>query len=133
MIDHLSLPVADMQRACAFYDAVLGALGFKRLSDQAYDDYTASGYGAAGGHEPPFWIGAAEPPTPVGPLPVGQHVAFTAPSRAAVDAFHAAALTKGGKCNGAPGLRPHYHPNYYAAFVICPDGHHLEAVRHAPE
>ena len=82
------------------------------------------GFGA--GQKPFFWIGDGESPS--GPL----HVAFTAGSRAAVDAFYAAALRAGGKDNGPPGLRPHYHANYYGAFVLDPDGHNIEAVCHAP-
>ncbi|MDX2264812.1 MAG: VOC family protein [Hyphomicrobiales bacterium] len=132
MIDHFSLPVSDLDKARAFYDAALGALGYGRIQEQREADYAASGYGVPGGHEPPFWIGAALPPEPAEASPVGQHIAFVAPDRDSVDAFHAAALAQGGRCNGAPGLRPHYHPNYYAAFVIDPDGHRLEAVRHEP-
>jgi catechol 2,3-dioxygenase-like lactoylglutathione lyase family enzyme len=126
MIDHVSHGVVDLERSKAFYDA---ALGVKRIMDFAEAGYAASGYGA--GQEPQFWIGAgsaSERPQPS----EGAHLAFAAPSRAAVDAFHAAAMRAGARDNGRPGLRPHYHPNYYAALVIDPDGHHLEAVCHAP-
>ena len=135
MIDHISLPVADLTRARAFYDKALGALGCKvtmELTDQP--DYVGAGYGAEHHPEPTFWIGTGRgPDAGVGiAVPPGQHVAFSAADRASVDAFHAAALAAGGTCNGPPGLRSHYHANYYAAFVIDPDGHHLEAVCHAP-
>lgn len=131
MIDHISLPVQDLDRSRAFYDRVLGALGHERMIDQDLEDYAWCGYGE--GHEPVFCIGVgkpapAEPPAP----PDGQHVAFQAPDRLSVDRFHREALAAGGKDNGPPGLREHYHPNYYAAFVIDPDGHHLEAVCHTP-
>ncbi|MDX1540549.1 MAG: VOC family protein [Geminicoccaceae bacterium] len=131
MIDHISLPVQDLDRSRAFYDRVLGALGHRRVIDQDLDDYVWCGYGE--GPEPVFCIGSgkpgpAEPPVP----PDGQHVAFQAKDRPTVDRFHAESLAAGATDNGAPGLREHYHPNYYAAFVIDPDGHHLEAVCHTP-
>ena len=109
MLGHLSFGVADLQRAIAFYDAALGALGYARVWTAA----AAAGYGEPGGNDRP------------GP---GFHLAFVAQSRAAVERFHAAALAAGGTDEGAPGLRPHYGPNYYAAFVRDPDGHKLEAV-----
>jgi catechol 2,3-dioxygenase-like lactoylglutathione lyase family enzyme len=134
MIDHISLPVSDYARSRAFYDKALAALGCKvamELTDEP--GYVAAGYGAVDLPEPAFWIGAGrEPGLPAPVPPAGQHVAFRAPSRAAVDAFHRAALAAGGTDNGAPGLRPLYHASYYAAFVLDPDGHHLEAVCHAP-
>jgi catechol 2,3-dioxygenase-like lactoylglutathione lyase family enzyme len=131
MIDHVSLTVADLGRARAFYDAALEPLGYGRRFDLA----DASGYGppkaasgTIGAHALPFWIGhdAATAPLP-------GHVCFAAPSRVTVDAFHRAALAAGARDNGAPGLRPHYHATYYAAFVIDPDGHRIEAVCHKPE
>ena len=85
------------------------------------------GYAGYGDTRPFFWIGGGERPSS------GAHVAFTASDRKAVDAFHAAAIAAGGKDNGGPGLRPHYHPNYYGAFVFDPDGNNVEAVCHAPE
>lgn len=132
MLDHVSLPVSDYARSQAFYDACLAALGYKMAMEMTDSPgYIGCGYGD-GGHEPPFWIGAASEPGPP-PTPLdGQHFAFAAADRAAVDAFHAAALAAGGRDNGGPGLRPQYHPNYYAAFVLDPDGHHLEAVCHLP-
>jgi catechol 2,3-dioxygenase-like lactoylglutathione lyase family enzyme len=129
MIDHISLRVRDIARARAFYDAVLAPLGYQRL----YDYPDASGYGPPRPHPLkeqalPFWIGQDE-----GAAALSGHLCFTAPSRAAVDAFHRAALAAGGRDDGEPGLRPQYHPTYYAAFVIDPDGHKIEAVRHQAE
>lgn len=130
MLDHLSLPVTDYARSKAFYDAALGALGHGCVSIQDEVEYIAAGYGESD-PEPLFWIGAGKPPDAIAPM-IGHHIAFRAATHAQVDAFHAAALAAGGTDNGAPGLRPHYHAHYYAAFVIDPDGHHLEAVCHAP-
>ncbi|MFO0554075.1 MAG: VOC family protein [Polyangiaceae bacterium] len=125
MVDHISIGVADLARASAFYDAALSALGYVRLSENA----RAVCYGPPGfTGEAPFAIlhhGAdARAPGP------GFHLAFTASSRAAVEAFHARALANGGVDDGPPGLRAHYGPGYYAAFVRDPDGHRLEAVLH---
>ena len=134
MIDHLSLPVSDYALSRTFYDKALGALGCKVQMEVADSpDYVGAGYGPADLPEPAFWIGAGREPGPAPVTPIGQHVAFQAKDRAEVDAFHAAALAAGGRDNGPPGLRPHYHPNYYAAFVLDPDGHRLEAVCHLPE
>src|SRR5579864_4849093 len=129
MIDHVSLGVADLARSRAFYDAALEPLGYRRLFNLA----DTSGYGLAmtaplKEQALPFWIGKEE-----GGVGLSGHVCFAAPSRAAVDRFHQIALDAGGTDNGAPGLRPHYHPNYYAAFVIDPNGHRIEAVRHKPD
>jgi catechol 2,3-dioxygenase-like lactoylglutathione lyase family enzyme len=129
MIDHLSIGVLDLARSRAFYDAALAPLGYRRLFN--LDD--ASGYGPPEPHPRreqalPFWLGHQP-----GGVPLNGHVCFRAWTRAAVDAFHEAALATGGRNNGAPGLRPEYHPNYYAAFIIDPDGHRIEAVCHDPE
>ncbi|WP_020649566.1 VOC family protein [Solimonas variicoloris] len=130
MLDHVGLVVADYERSKAFYRAALAPLGFELLMELAPPvvDHAHGGFGAA--PKPEFWIsasgGAARPNTP----PV--HIALRARTRAEVDAFHRAALAAGGRDNGAPGLRPHYHPNYYGAFVLDPDGHNIEAVCHAP-
>jgi catechol 2,3-dioxygenase-like lactoylglutathione lyase family enzyme len=132
VIDHLSLGVADLARSRAFYDAVLRPLGYERR----FEDAESCAYGAAGAaadtpigvHAFAFWIGH-DPEA----RPGSGHTCFAATSRAAVDGFHAAALAAGGRDNGAPGLRPHYHPNYYAAFAVDPDGNRLEAVAHTPE
>jgi len=92
---------------------------------QDQNDSPAAGFGTNG--KPDFWIGGE------GGLNRPLHVAIAAKSRAAVDGFYRASLAAGGRDNGAPGLRPHYHPNYYGAFVLDPDGHNVEAVCHAPE
>ena len=134
MIDHLSLPVSDYALSRTFYDKALGALGCKvQMEVTDSPDYVGAGYGPGDLPEPAFWIGAGRDPGPAPVIPIGQHVAFKAGDRAGVDAFYAAALAAGGRDNGPPGLRPHYHPNYYAAFVLDPDGHRLEAVCHLPE
>lgn len=127
MIDHTGLNVSDFARSRAFYVAALAPLGYVVLME--LDPAQTGGYQGAGFGEPPepdFWIGKGEPNQP----PI--HVAFRARNRATVDAFHRAALAAGGRDNGAPGLRPHYHPNYYGAFVLDPDGHNIEAVCHEP-
>jgi catechol 2,3-dioxygenase-like lactoylglutathione lyase family enzyme len=121
MLGHLSFGVADLARAIAFYDAALAPLGAVRV----WASGTGAGYGPPGGNDRLALKRQAGPVAPPGP---GFHLAFAAPDRAAVDAFHRAALASGGRCNGPPGLRPHYGPTYYAAFVIDPDGHRLEAV-----
>jgi catechol 2,3-dioxygenase-like lactoylglutathione lyase family enzyme len=125
MFDHLSIGVADLARSAMFYDAVLGALGHVRLGENARSVV----YGPPGfTGEAPFAILAGGPEArPPGP---GAHLAFAAPSREAVDRFHAAALSTGGIDEGAPGIRQNYNPGYYAAFVRDPDGHRLEAVLH---
>lgn len=120
MLHHLSLAVADLRRAGAFYDAALGALGYRRV----FEDETAIGYGLVDGEDQ---LCLKLRPGTVAPGP-GFHVAFAAPSRAAVDRFHAQTLAVAGTDNGAPGLRPDYGPHYYAAFLIDPDGHAIEAV-----
>lgn len=117
MIDHLSISVPDMGKARVFYDAALAPLGAKRVMD--FDH--ACGYGI--GTKPTFWIGAGAPA-------LAGHIAFSAANRVTVDAFYGAAIGAGAADNGPPGLRPQYHPNYYAAFVIDPDGNRLEAVCH---
>ena len=127
MFDHLSIGVADLDRAAAFYDAVMAALGHVRLThNPRHVSYGPPGFSG----EPPFAIlaGGADARAPGR----GAHLAFTAPDRAAVDRFHAAALAHGGTDEGAPGIREHYDPGYYAAFVRDPDGHRLEAVVHEP-
>ncbi len=127
MLDHIGLTVGDVARAKAFYDAALAPLGVGLVMSVSAEETGGQaylGYGSNG--RPYFWVGGGEMTT--GAL----HVAFTAPDRAAVDAFHKAALAAGGRDNGAPGVRPHYHPDYYGAFVLDPDGHNIEAVCHAP-
>ncbi|HWA61601.1 MAG TPA: VOC family protein [Caulobacteraceae bacterium] len=120
MLDHISLTVSDFDRAKAFYDKALAPLGIAVVMGGG----GFCGYGSEG--RPYFWIGGGAPATARG------HVAFTARDRAAVDAFYAAAIAAGGRDNGPPGIRAHYHPNYYGAFVLDPDGLNIEAVCHAP-
>ena len=121
MLHHLSLGVANLERAAAFYDAVLAALGYVRV----WSDATAIGYGPVGeGDKLAIKLVGAKVAVP-GPR---FHVAFAAPSPKAVEDFHAEALKHGGRDNGPPGLRPDYGESYYAAFVIDPDGHPIEAV-----
>ncbi len=125
MFDHVSLGVRDLERSATFYDAVLAALGYVRLSGNA----RSACYGPPGFEgEAPFAIIAFGADATV-PEP-GLHVAFAAADRAAVAAFHNAALATGGADDGPPGVREHYDPGYYAAFVLDPDGHRLEAVVH---
>jgi catechol 2,3-dioxygenase-like lactoylglutathione lyase family enzyme len=128
MIDHVGFAVSDYARAKAFYARALAPLGYELVmelpGETNQSGFPAAGFGAGG--KPDFWIGGE------GKLEKPLHVAIVAKDRAAVDAFHKAALAAGGKDNGAPGLRPHYHPNYYAAFVRDLDGHNIEAVCHAP-
>ena len=126
MFDHIGVPVSDYERAKAFYRAALAPLDYVLVLEvrQSENDAPAAGFGANG--KPDFWIGGE------GGLGKPLHVAIVAKSRAAVDAFYHAAITAGGRDNGAPGIRAHYHPDYYGAFVLDPDGHNIEAVCHAP-
>jgi catechol 2,3-dioxygenase-like lactoylglutathione lyase family enzyme len=124
MFDHISIGVKDLDRAQEFYDAALGPLGYSRLSQA--DDML--GYG----NETIFlWIGKVERPVPAD-MASGLHFCFAAPNQKAVDAFHDAGTAHGGKDNGPPGPRPDYGTNYYAAFVIDPDGYRLEAYYGGP-
>ena len=128
MLDHVGIPVSDYARSLAFYTRALAPLGIGLIMEVPQEEI--AGAKAAGfGHDrkPYFWFGDDGAP--------GQHthVAFAVDSRAKVDAFHAAALAAGGRDHGAPGLRPHYHPDYYGAFVLDPDGHNVEAVCHLPD
>ena len=122
MLGHLSFGVDDLERSASFYDKILAPLGYVRLWTTPG---RAVGFGEEGGQDRLALF--AKPGEAAAPGP-GFHLALIAPSREAVDAFHAAALAGGAKDGGAPGLRPHYGPNYYAAFVIDLDGHKLEAV-----
>lgn len=128
MIDHVGFPVSDYSRSRAFYVAALAPLGYGVIMEfgpgETESGHAAAGFGRDG--KPDFWIGGE------GGLHGVLHVALAAPDRATVDAFHRAALAAGGIDNGGPGLRPHYHPSYYAAFVLDPDGHNIEVVCHAP-
>ena len=120
MFNHISLGVHDISRAKGFYDPALKALGYACLSEDA--DSLGYGKDAAA-----FWLLRTDSPVPADPKS-GLHVCFTAPDRASVGRFHAAALANGGRDNGKPGVRADYAPNYYAAFVIDPDGYRLEAL-----
>lgn len=120
MLHHISFAVTDIARAIRFYDAVMPALGFRRV----WTDDAAAGYGIVDNDE--FF--AIKRREMVAIATSGFHLAFAAPSREAVDRAHAQALLHGGSDKGAPGLRPHYGPDYYAAFVLDPDGYWIEAV-----
>jgi catechol 2,3-dioxygenase-like lactoylglutathione lyase family enzyme len=127
MLDHVGYPVSDYGRSKAFYLAALKPLGYGLVMEVT--DAMSGGQGdhaGFGAGRPDFWIGTGKAPA------CTVHLAFQAADRAQVDAFHAAALAAGGTDNGAPGLRPHYHANYYGAFVLDPDGNNVEAVCHAP-
>jgi catechol 2,3-dioxygenase-like lactoylglutathione lyase family enzyme len=127
MLDHIGFTVSDIAAAEAFYDQALAPLGVAavmKVSAEQTGSVGFIGYGAQG--RPFFWINGGAAPT------ARLHVALTAPDRATVDAFHRAALAAGGRDNGPPGLRPHYHPDYYGAFVLDPDAHNIEAVCNAP-
>ena len=126
MIDHMSLNVADLTVMEAFYEKAFTPLGVKammRLGKEITGSVDVVGFGA---EKPFFWLVGTRKTEP------SQHIAFRAESRDEVDAFYKAALDAGGKDNGAPGLRPHYHENYYGAFVLDPEGHNVEAVCHKP-
>ena len=129
MLDHIGVPIRDIEKSRAFYDRALAPLGIKRMmnigphNSPVSSGFDASGYGD--GDRFSFWIDVK----PFYKL----HFAFSAQSRAMVDAFYQAALAAGGRDNGEPGPRPHYHKNYYGAFVLDPDGHNVEAVCRKPE
>jgi catechol 2,3-dioxygenase-like lactoylglutathione lyase family enzyme len=127
MIDHIGMPVCDIARATEFYLKALAPLGIAIVMQVSAEE---SGHGEAVGfganQKPFFWIGEGER------LGGHVHVAFVASSLQAVDAFYRAALSAGGKDNGPPGLRPHYHANYYGSFVLDLDGNNIEAVCHLP-
>lgn len=121
-LDHLGFSAHDYATSRAFYEAALAPLGIRVMME--FDE--GGRIAGFGDDEPFFWVGDG------GKQGGTLHVCFKAASRDQVDAFYAAAIAAGGKDNGGPGLRPHYHPNYYAAFVFDPDGHNIEAVCHAP-
>lgn len=127
ILDHIGITVADYPAAKAFYQAALAPLGISAVMEVTPEmtgtPFSAAGFGRDG--KPEFWISS-------GGRASRMHVAFAAPDRATVDAFYRAALAAGASDNGAPGLRPHYHPDYYGAFVNDPEGHNIEAVCHAP-
>jgi catechol 2,3-dioxygenase-like lactoylglutathione lyase family enzyme len=123
MLGHLSIGVRDLERAGRFYDAVMAQIGWVRL----WTDPDGLGYGPPGGNDKlaVFLRAEARPPGP------GFHLCFNAPNQPAVDAFHAAALANAGTDDGPPGLRPHFGPDYYAAFVYDPEGWKLEVLHKA--
>jgi catechol 2,3-dioxygenase-like lactoylglutathione lyase family enzyme len=121
MLDHVSLPVSDLEQSKRFYEEALSALGYRLIME-----HHISGVGFGQSAKPDFWIRQGE-------VGAAVHVAFASEDRATVDAFHEAAMAAGGRDNGGPGLRPEYHPSYYGAFVFDPDGNNIEAVCHGPE
>jgi catechol 2,3-dioxygenase-like lactoylglutathione lyase family enzyme len=125
MLDHTGIAVSDLSKSKAFYVKALGPLSISLVMEVTAEqtgDGAHAGFGRDG--KPFFWIGSGGRPS--GPV----HFAFTAKSRDEVVAFHRAALAAGGRDNGPPGLRPHYHASYYGAFVLDPDGNNIEAVCH---
>ncbi len=127
MIDHTGIAVRSFDLATAFYDAALAPLGASMLMTippEHTGGVRVCGYGRDG--KPSFWLHEAGHHDTM-------HIAFAARDRAEVDAFHEVAIAAGGRDNGAPGLRPQYHPDYYGAFVLDPDGNNIEAVCHAPQ
>ena len=121
MFDHVGIGVRNLQESKAFFLQALKPLGAEAVMEGPY------GVGIGADHKPSLWLSETKE------TPAHLHIAFSANSRALVDAFYQAAISAGGKDNGQPGLRPHYHANYYGAFVIGPDGHNIEAVCHKPE
>ena len=134
MIDHMGFDCSDYPRSREFYERALAPLGMTvvlEITKERSGGYEGCGFGRDG--KPVFWIGTNGARAFTAPTPRSLHVAFHAADRRTVDAFHAAAIAAGGADNGAPGLRAHYHPDYYGAFVLDPDGHNIEAVCHRPE
>lgn len=128
MIDHTGVGVSNFENSKEFYCKALQPLGYtmlKEFSPEVTGKDSVAGFGVA--PKADFWINSGVPQNP----PV--HIAFRADSKEEVNAFYEAALKAGGRDNGAPGLRPHYHPDYYGAFVLDPDGHNIEAVYHGRE
>lgn len=124
ILDHIGWQVSDYDRALKFYNAALKPLGWKMMMEFKYPGGKTAGYGTKG--KPYLWLSTGGKTSP------HLHVALGADSRAAVDAFYKAAMKAGARDNGPPGIRKEYHPAYYAAFVLDPDGHNLEAVTHQP-
>ena len=122
IFDHVGIVVSDYATSKAFYEKALAPLGITSMMEISVPEYTGGAFGRD--DKPDFWIGSG------GPVTTPIHICFSAKSSHEVDAFYAAAMTAGGKDNGAPGIREHYHPGYYGAFVFDPDGHNVEAVFH---
>ncbi|TAJ31232.1 VOC family protein [Bosea sp. (in: a-proteobacteria)] len=135
MIDHIGIHPSSMETSRRFYGAALKALAIVEVMEVRPEEtggYHGIGYGA--GSKPFFWLSSDSRSARQDVSgSAGLHIAFAAESRTAVDAFYAAAIAQGGRDNGPPGLRPHYHPAYYAAFVLDPDGVNVEAVCHKPD
>ncbi|MBO9712026.1 VOC family protein [Sphingomonas sp.] len=128
MLDHIGIAASDFDASRRFYEAALAPLGIGLVMEVTPEESGGyHGLGLGKGVKPFFWLGN------FGPRGAGMHIAFAAGTRAEVDAFYEAAIAAGGRDNGPPGLRPHYHPNYYGAFVLDPDGINVEAVCHKPE
>lgn len=128
IIDHLGMQFSDYSRALRFYRRALAPLGISvvmQVTKEESGGYEGTGFGRDG--KPAFWLSAGQRTAP------GVHIAFVAENRMAVDRFFEASLAAGGVDNGGPGIRAHYHPNYYGAFVLDPEGHNIEAVCHKPE
>ena len=121
IIDHVGLKATDYKRSMGFYVAALGTLGIKPVSEFTEGGSSYAGFGK---ERPTFWIGDGKE------FRGEAHVAFIAASRSEVESFYTAAMANGGRDNGKPGLRAHYHPTYYSAYVLDPDGHNIEAVFH---
>lgn len=119
MIDHVGFKVSNLEASTKFFAATLAPLGYQKI----WEGFGAVGFGA--GHKPDFWISEGTPAP-------GVHIAISSDDRKSVDAFHGAGLEAGGTDNGGPGVREDYHPNYYGAFILCPDGYNIEAVCHKP-
>jgi catechol 2,3-dioxygenase-like lactoylglutathione lyase family enzyme len=127
MLDHVGFAVSDLERARKFYQQTLSPLGIMLIYDITVEQTDGEAYlGFGEDQRPYFWVGTGRR------FGGNIHVAFLAETRDLVDKFHAAGLKAGGKDNGAPGLRPHYHQNYHGAFVLDPDGNNIEAVCHRP-
>lgn len=127
ILDHVGFGFADYARAKAFYAKALAPLGIGLLMEVTSEQTGEPVVAGFGRDKPELWIAVGATTTP------GVHLAFRATDRAQVRAFYEAAIAAGAKDNGPPGLRPHYHPNYYGAFCIDPEGHNIEAVCHVPE
>jgi len=126
MIDHTGLNVSNYKKSKAFYLSVLAPLGYQAVKELPSNLAPEGAVGIGVPPKPDFWVAGGTPQSP--PL----HVAFRAANRAQVDAFYKTAMAAGGRDNGPPGVRAHYHPNYYGAFVLDPDGHNIEVVCHDP-